>query len=153
MSQVTPPDYNPIFEKLVARDVPDPESLPGIVAYSLYKIAKREWATEHLARTGQRPSEAELKAYIATWTPSRLSGLEQEGNAVLLAFAEQVIEQNRGAIREEALQGSLGRSVWQGILAAAAYTVILIVLAVILKYVGIDLVGALQSVGPTPPVT
>lgn len=151
MSQVAPPDYNPIFEKLVAGDAPDPESLPGIVAYSLYKIAKREWATDHFARTGQRPSEADLKAYIATWTPSRLNGLVQEGNGVLLSFTEQVIEDNRSAIREEALQGSLGRSIKHGILAAGAYTIILIALAFILKFAGIDLVGALQSVGPTTP--
>ena len=56
--------YNQTFEKLV----PDaePSDLEGIVAYGLYKIAKREWAREIGERAQRNPTDAELAAYVAT---------------------------------------------------------------------------------------
>jgi hypothetical protein len=45
-SESIEPHYNPIFERFVDPDRPEVEQLPGIVAYGLYKIAKREWASE-----------------------------------------------------------------------------------------------------------
>lgn len=142
-------NYNPIFEKLVARKDSEPESLPGMVAYSLYKIAKREWTTAHINRTGGKPTEQELDAYIATWTPSRLDGLQQQGNGVLASFAQEVIDENQAAIREDALKGTFGRSIRHGVAAAATYTAILLILALGLRVLGIDLLGALQSIGPS----
>ena len=37
------PAYNPLFETFVRQDTPDEEQVAGLVAYSLYKLAKAEW--------------------------------------------------------------------------------------------------------------
>jgi hypothetical protein len=39
------PQFNPIFAQFYF-DVPEAEKLRGLVAYGLYKIAKREWASD-----------------------------------------------------------------------------------------------------------
>jgi hypothetical protein len=40
------PDYNSIFEELVDGNADQQNELVGIVAYTLYKKAKREWAKD-----------------------------------------------------------------------------------------------------------
>lgn len=54
------PDYNPIFEKLVDGNDDQRNELIGIVAYALYKKAKREWAMDLWNRTGRKPTEEQL---------------------------------------------------------------------------------------------
>lgn len=60
-------DYNPIFERLVIE--PTDGEVLGVIAYGAYKKAKWEWAQEVFRKEGRPPTDAERKAYIATWTP------------------------------------------------------------------------------------
>ncbi|TFF21987.1 hypothetical protein E3C22_15160 [Jiella endophytica] len=147
MSEPRAPRYNPLFERFVDASQPDPEMLPGMVAYCLYKLAKREWATDFFERNGRKPNDDELQEYIRTWTPTRVSGAEKEAEAVLLAFAGSVIENNAPQIREEALRGTFWKSVWTSCVAAGIYTLFLIFVAVVLRSVGIDLLSTVQAVG------
>jgi hypothetical protein len=75
-------DYNPIFEKLVIE--PKDGEVLGVIAYGAYKKAKWEWAQEVFRKNGRTPNDAELKAYIATWTPSQLENVRN--NAATGAF-------------------------------------------------------------------
>ncbi|MCF1502528.1 hypothetical protein L0F51_01945 [Afifella sp. H1R] len=136
--------HNPIFERFVDKNAPDRE-LEGMIAYCLYKRAKREWATEHFQRAGHKPSEEELEAYIRTWTPSRIAGALKEAEAVINAFAGSVIESNESRIREDALRGTFWRSVGTSMFAALLYTLILIAVVVVAQVAGVDVVSIVSG--------
>jgi len=140
------PDYNPIFSRLVDSDGPDAGELPGIVAYGLYKIAKREWAAELSRRVGRSPNAQELNDYIRTWTDSRIRGLEEQAETILGNFAASVVEDSTPRIREDALRGTNIRSIVLSIASNAIYTLILIGLLIILRISGIDLLSILTSI-------
>lgn len=136
-------DYNPLFERFVKENASLEERLRGYIAYAIYKQAKREWVSSRPTR----PGESELKAYVDTWTPSRLDGLQQEAERILEAFGDAFVETARPGIREEAIRGTFGRSVWAGVVSAFLYSLIAIGFFLILKYVGVDLIALAQSVG------
>ncbi len=98
---------------------------------------------------GASATPEEQDAYIATWTDSRLRGLEQQADATLAAFAETVVTEATPAIREDALRGTSGKSIGLSIAANAIYTLILIALALVLAWGGIDLIGLLQKARPS----
>src|SRR5829696_7304624 len=101
------PHYNPIFEFFVNPEHAEAEQIPGIIAYGLYKIAKREWASKLYQREGRKPTEEELEAYIRTWTESRIRGVTQQAESVLASFATSVIESATPQIREDAITGKI----------------------------------------------
>ncbi|MEF2073113.1 hypothetical protein [Consotaella aegiceratis] len=138
--------YNPLFERFVNVDLPDADMLPGMVAYCLYKIAKREWATDFFDRNGRKPNDSELADYIRTWTTTRLAGAEKEAETVILTFANSVIEANEPTIREDALRGTFWSAVRASMTAAFFYTPLLIGFAVVLRFSGIDLLAIFQSI-------
>ena len=142
------PLYNPIYESFVSPDLPASEQLTGMVAYGLYKQAKREWTTTHFGRYGRKPTEAELAAYIDTWTPSMIENLRVQADGVVLAFGGSLVEQNAPAIREEALRGTTLKAVGISILSAFLYTLLLIALLIVLRVAGVDLLSILTAVSP-----
>jgi hypothetical protein len=139
------PNYNPIFERFVDPERPEAEQLTGIVAYGLYKIAKREWASELHNREERRPNEEELAAYIRTWTESRIKGTLEQAEGIMGTFSAVVVESASPEIREDALRGSFWEGVWRNIAANALYTLGLIAIVVILKWAGVDLLSLFKS--------
>ncbi|KAB0676717.1 hypothetical protein [Aureimonas leprariae] len=140
------PAYNPLYERFVTDDQSTSDQLTGMVAYGLYKQAKREWTTAHYERHGRKPSEDELASYIATWTPSMVQNLREQANGIVLAFGGFLVEENAPRIREEALRGTFWKAVGVSIFAAALYTLGLIALLVILRIAGVDILSILTSV-------
>lgn len=138
--------FNPVFGKLVGSDEGAQAELQGLVAYGLYKISKREWATEISARHGRKPNEAELEAYMRTWTPSQLATLQERAAQVLSEYAAAVIQEEEPRILRRALQGGFWRAVWPSMLAGFLYTLLLIGVALVLALSGIDLIGILRDV-------
>lgn len=138
--------YNPIFTRFVAIEQGGDKQLEGLVAYGLYKVAKREWALDVWDRQGRKPSEDELSAYSASWTESRLKGLEQEAQTVLARFAESVVEANEPSIREDALKGTTSRAILQNMSASFLYTLLLLLLVVILAFFGVDILGLIEKI-------
>lgn len=138
------PRYNPIYEKLV-NDADDDPDLVGLVAYALYKRAKRNWARELREKRTRKPNDAELDAYVDTWTADRLEGVKREAASALAEYASAVVQAAQPDILRGALRGSFWRAVWPSITAAALYTVILIVLAVVLARAGVDLIGIVRT--------
>jgi hypothetical protein len=143
----TLPPYNPIFSRFVDPERDEGEQLSGLVAYGLYKVAKREWAAELGARENRKPTELDLESYIRTWTESRLRGLADQAEGVLATYASTVVEAARPQIREEAIRGTFWAGVGLSITANAIYTIGLIVLLVILRYAGLDLLSIITAVG------
>jgi hypothetical protein len=138
--------FNPIFGKLVGTEEGVPADLQGFVAYGLYKVAKREWATEIATRHGRKPSEAELEAYMRTWTSSQITTLRERAAQVLSEYADAVIREEEPRILKNALRGSFWRGVWPSMLASFLYTLVLIGAALVLARSGIDLIGIFRDV-------
>src|SRR3954468_18878418 len=84
------PPYNPIFERLI--EAAGNDRLRGLIAYGLYKTAKREWARELQKREGRKPNDDELLAYIRSWTPSQLENVQERARQALAEYAAAVIE-------------------------------------------------------------
>jgi len=155
--------YNPIFQTLVGGS----RDLEGLVAYGLYKIAKREYVEGYRRRHGKPPTPDVLDEYVNGWTESRIAGVQGQAKQALASFGEAVLEDAVEDIRREAIEGKIEselaafqqkldaarrsefrRAVGYGIAAAFVYTLILIGIALILRTVGIDLLGALQAFRP-----
>ena len=129
--------YNTLFEQFHDQDE---DEVRGLVAYGLYKIAKREWVLRTSAG-GRAPTANELKAYHDTWTPANIASKQAEADAVLRSYSDAVIRQERPRIVEEALKGSFWNSVAINIVSAFLYTLILIGIVVVLRWSGVDLLS------------
>ncbi|WP_244536895.1 hypothetical protein [Methylobacterium brachiatum] len=119
-----------------------------MIAYGLYKVAKREWAKGIWETEGRKPTDDELNAYARTWTPSRLEGLQDQADSSLAGFANTAVAAAAPAIREDALRGTTGQAIRTSVIANGVYTLILILVAVILYLAGIDIVGFVQKFRP-----
>lgn len=132
-------DYNPIFEKLVDGDHDQESELVGIIAYGLYKQAKREWSADIRDDKERGPSGAELEAYVASWTTSRIEGLRTEAAEILASFSGLVIENERPNILKDALHGRFWAGVMQSVVGAVCFSILLILLYLCLNYFGLPL--------------
>lgn len=139
--------YNPIFGELVGDSAEINDNLVGVVAYGIYKIAKREWLTEFKARCGREPTTEEVTNYTLTWTKSRKDALTFAAESSLAKFADTIISDAAPGIREAALRGTFWSAVWTSIFASALYTLFLIALAIILAWAGIDAIGLIRAAG------
>lgn len=139
-------EYNRVFEKFVGEGDDAMSDIVGIVAYGIYKNAKKEWATDFRAAYGRPPAFSDLKAYHATWTPAQIQSARNSAAQVMTAYADSVISAEEPRILRDAVKGSFWPAVGTSIFANAVYTVGLIILAVILANAGIDLLGLVSSV-------
>lgn len=137
------PDYNRVFERFVGEGDDGMSDIIGIVAYGIYKNAKREWATHFRQTYGRAPNSDDLRAYHATWTPAQIQSARNSAAQVMAEYADSVISAEEPRILRDAVKGSFWPSVWTSIFSNALYTIGLIVLAVILARAGVDLIGLL----------
>ena len=129
--------YNTLFEKFHDEDE---DEVRGLIAYGLYKVAKREWV-QRTSAGGRPPSSAELKAYHETWTPANIASKQAQADAVLRSYSDEAIKQERPSIVEEALRGTFWWSVTTNIVSAFLYTLILLGIVVVLKKTGVDILS------------
>jgi hypothetical protein len=60
----------------------------GLLAYGLYKLARRDWSDAFLARHRREPQSEDIEAFIlGELTPSRIAGYRQQAEARLAALA------------------------------------------------------------------
>ena len=128
--------HNPIFTKLV---VDSDDKLLGMVAYGIYKTSKREWIQVFTEEQGRPPTTAELTAYAGTWNAT------DAATSALAEFASGAIDEARPAILKDALKGDALRSVLLNMLSALLYTLGLIVVVVVLRKAGVDLLSISAS--------
>ena len=144
MSDPAKPHYNLLFETLVNIDEPG-TTFQGMVAYCLYKRAKREWTSEFFQDHGRPPNDDELTAYLRTWTASRIGGVRKEADAVIGDFVGSVLESNAPRIREDALRGTFWSAVGRSMFAALLYTLLLIAALVVAQVAGVDIVSIVSG--------
>jgi hypothetical protein len=149
VSEVEKIDFNPIFGQFVSMDLAETDRLAGIVAYGLYKIAKREWATDLFEREGRAPTSPDLEGYIRTWTLSQIEGKREQAETILAEYANAVVEAATPDIQKEALRGSFWKAIGYGIAANVFYTLLLVVIVLVLKWVGVDILGLLEKAPPS----
>lgn len=130
--------YNTMYERLVDGSS---NTVQGYIAYGLYKNAKREWIRQFEAEKGRAPRPAEVQGYVDAYTAQMRDVFEAQAAGVLAQFAEGAVSDAKPGIVEHALKGTTGRSVLHSIIANAIYTLVLIVIVVILKRAGIDLLS------------
>ena len=134
--------YNDIYERLVDNE---PNQIRGLVAYGLYKAAKRQWVQQHRQANNRSPTPGEIKAYVATYTPAIVDGLQNQADSVLAAFGDQVVKEARPAIVEDVLRGSFWKAVLTGLFTNFAYTVILLLVVWVLARSGVDILGIAKT--------
>jgi hypothetical protein len=143
------PDYNTVFERLVKAD----DDIEGFIAYGLYKLAKREWNLSLRAKTGAAPSSQQLADYHQVWTNTALQALRDNAENALYAYAQDVMAVERPDIEAEALKA--GRPIWKDVLIAVAsaftYSLLLLLAALIIRYIGVDLVEVARGGKHEPP--
>ncbi|QYE36529.1 hypothetical protein KZX46_11755 [Polymorphobacter sp. PAMC 29334] len=124
----------------------EPDEVRGLVAYGLYKIAKREWTETFYENKGVAPERSDVVAYTSTWTPAMIAGKQTQADAILDDYGRSLVDAARPTIVETALRGSLGRTIGINIFSAFLYTLILIGLVVVLRYSGVDLLALAGTV-------
>ena len=117
-----------------------------MVAYCLYKIRKREWATDFFATNGRKPNDEELAAYVAMWTPSLIEGTRQQATGIVNSFAASVLDENAPKIREDALRGTFLRAVFTSIVASFFYTLLLIGVVIVGQIAGVDIASIWSAI-------
>ncbi|WP_123640212.1 hypothetical protein [Histidinibacterium lentulum] len=148
---------NPVFDLLGAEG----DDIEALTAYGLYKRHKRAWAKEFTAANGSPPTSADDKAFAkVASTEDQLERYRKDARDILIAFANQTVDESRADIEREAItariekaatevgsQTSFWKQVGFGIVATAINTLILIILAVGIRLSGIDFLDMLQEIG------
>jgi hypothetical protein len=138
------PPFDPAFPRLVHEAEGTEQKLIGFIAYGLYQDAKREWISDFRSREGRYPHDEELREYERSWTASRLEGLKNAAVQSIAAYTDSVLSQAETQILRNALNASVWRAVWCGLVGALLYTLIVIGFIVILARSGIDLKGLFE---------
>lgn len=155
--------YNRVLEKLVESE----DDLVGLVAYGLHKRSKRDWLTSFREDKSRLPTADEEDAYVqGQLLLDNLGRLRNQATAMLTSYSDYLVQQAAPEIREDAINNHVlertretlriiqgQRTVWTqmgtAVLGALAYTLVLIVIALALRFVGIDLLTVLETL-PSP---
>lgn len=146
---------NPVFD-LLGEGGHDVESL---TAYALYKQHKRRWAKQFQEENGTAPSYADDQAFArVASTEDQLDRYRKDARDILIAFANETVDNARPDIEREAITARIERAAseagsqtafWKqvqfGVVASAINTVILIILAVGIQLTGVDFVEIMNA--------
>ncbi|MFS4439433.1 hypothetical protein ACMA5I_14570 [Paracoccaceae bacterium GXU_MW_L88] len=146
---------NPVFD-LLGDGGHDVESL---TAYALYKQHKRAWAKDFEKQHGELPKDADNAAFArVASTNDQLDRYRKDARDILIAFANETLEDARPDIEREAItvriekaateavgQNSLWKQIQFGIVASATSTIILIILAIGVQLTGVDFLEIMQK--------
>lgn len=142
-------NYNKLFRIFVDPTASEGEQLQGMIAYGLYKQAKSEWAKGVWQEKGRAPASDELAAYHATWTTTNIRSMSDRAASSLAEFAQSIIYEATPAIQRDALKGNFWRNVGTNMFATLLYSLSLILLVLILRWFGVDILGLFQKLGPS----
>ena len=145
------------------------DDIQNMVAYALYKRHKREWARDVRERTGSDPTpeqDAEFAGVVAT--ESSLQRFRDSAGDMLVAFANQVVDEERPSIEEDAVPKRVETAVssfeksnalWRQFLVSLVTSVVTIAVLVLFTLsagvFGIDVVDESALINPPSeqPVT
>lgn len=148
-------NHNPIFERLRA----DSDDIECLVAYALYKKHKRQWAQTFEKDNGGKPSVSDDAAFAsAVCTDDQLERYRQSAQDLIIAFANQILEDERPRIEQEAItarveaaassvsgSAAFGKQVLSGLVSSMITTFVLIILTISIALFGVDLVDGVEQ--------
>lgn len=123
-----PENYNTVFEQLVDNADEGESTLVGLIAYGLYKSAKREWIVRYQNERGTHPSHDDLRKYAQMQTDTSLNGFRSQAIEILASYADSFMQVERPRILKDALTGNFWRSFWPSLVASFAFAAIILVL-------------------------
>lgn len=143
-------DKNPVFDLLQVES----DDIECMVAYALYKRQKREWARGIREQSNAEPTPEQDQEFArVAATESSLDMYRQAANDMLVAFANQVVEDERPYIEEEAvpkrvetaldkIEASSGflRQLTAGLIVSIVTISVLVALTIAAEIYGIDVV-------------
>lgn len=151
---------SPLFDLLQA----DSDDIECLVAYALYKQHKRSWAASFEEQYGTKPTPDDtLRFAEAVSTSDQLRRYQQNAADLIISFANQVVEDERPEIEQEAItarieaaassvsgSASFGKQVLTGLVSSLITTFVLIVLTVAIALFGVDpLDGVSNLINPS----
>jgi hypothetical protein len=152
MAQDEPPSYNQIFEKLVASHEENSlERLIGMLAYAEYKVDKHEWM-----HSNPSASPTDLAAFLSHYSERILDRYRENAENVLYSYAgvyaEKILREQLEKLKDEGISKDLKSTedrltqkikdtkqsymapVWQDVIASAIFTLILFIVALIIRF-------------------
>ncbi|WP_151719331.1 hypothetical protein [Gemmobacter serpentinus] len=146
---------NPIFDRLCA----DSDDIESLVAYALYKKHKRDWAENYRKTHGSDPKTADDDAFAsAVSTDGQLQLYRQNAQNLIIAFADQMVEEVKPDIEKEAITarieaatakisgaGSFAKQMLSGLTASLITTFVLIILTIASALFGVDPIDGLNE--------
>lgn len=147
---------NEVFDLLGAEG----DDIEALTAYALYKRHKRRWASEFERSNGKKPDQSDDQAFAkAVSTADQLDRYRKDAQDILIAFANQTVDDARAEIEAEAVtvrieraaaeigtQGSLRNQIFSSIISTGITTVFLIIVVIGLRLFGIDVIDGLQAI-------
>lgn len=151
-----PNPKNEVFDLLGAEG----DDIEALTAYALYKRHKRRWAAQFEATNGKKPDQSDDHAFAkAVSTEDQLDRYRKDAQDILIAFANQTVDDARAEIEAEAVtvriekaateissQGSLKNQIFSSIISTGITTVFLIIVVIGLRLFGIDVIDGLQAI-------
>lgn len=131
--------YNPIFERLVDAADNERNAVIGMIAYSIYKISKREWVRNYRAENGHRPDEADMRRFAASQTQVNLEGYKAQAEGLLASYARQILAEEKPRIEKDALRGQFWSAVGASILGTGLFSLALLCLVLIAAHYGVPI--------------
>jgi hypothetical protein len=133
--------------------VSDPRDIQSLVAYSLYKRHKRSWAAQYRSENDQEPDATADTAFAKSCsTDDQLERYRRDALDLLMAFADQMIEEATPEIEMSAIQdriahiSSFWRQLFSNTIVNVVTIVILLGLTLVAFFSGIDPIDAIKTI-------
>lgn len=142
-------DYNPIFERILARAQQEDDLITAYIAYGIYKERKRDFLIEQKEKSGVAVPQATLEIYHDGWNDGQIDLAWNKAAGMLATFAvsyadEEKKEAVRSALRD-AVRGKFWKDVGVNAVATLVFAVGTIILYLLLKFMGFDLIEKLAK--------
>ncbi|MBF0374252.1 MAG: hypothetical protein HQL39_12650 [Alphaproteobacteria bacterium] len=152
-----PNGYNQIFDRI--RIAAGDDQVIAFVAYGLYKLEKQEWARKLSERSGRPPTPGQADDFVDTWGAKRLESVLSNAANIVSAYTNAAIENERPQIAKDAIgaldrkldeirQGDFWKAAWSSTVGAFGYSLVIILVALVLKVSGIDVLNVLEKFRP-----
>lgn len=152
-------DYNKIYEKIMGAAE---NGLVGMIAYSRYKANKRQWIIDYKGvYEGQQPDERAYHTFELAQTDNQVAMYITDAETMLGEFYSQLLRDNYSDIKEgiesegimaivdkgikelkSAVKPSYLYDIWMSFLGAFAYSFVLLIILLSIRYLGVDLAKA-----------
>lgn len=137
------------FDKAYETFVSDDDDIEGLLAYAIFKRHELRWLDEHHKANSKSPTPTESATFLTAAITSS-NQYETESASALIAFAEDFVEQRRPRIERSAIEGRIAEAtsfrstVTSSIIGFASVSIILVIIALVVRLLGVDILDVLS---------